>query len=136
MVKYAYSILFTFWEDRKMKKILTLMMSLVVALTLTACSGDSGISGTYELVQMKYNGIVVNPGDALWEQATGGKSATITLNNDGSCSADIYGQTGEGTYKEDGSTVTITIDGDALDFTINDDQLTAENSGVTMVFEK
>lgn len=119
-----------------MKKILTLMMSLLVALTLTACSGDSGISGTYELVQMKYNGIVVNPGDTLWEQATGGKSASITLNSDGSCSADIYGQTGEGTYEENGTTVTITIEGDPLDFTIKDNQLTAENSGVTMIFEK
>ncbi len=119
-----------------MKKILTLMMSLLVALTLTACSGDSGISGTYELVQMKYNGIVVNPGDTMWEQATGGKSASITLNSDGSCSADIYGQTGEGTYEENGTTVTITIEGDPEDFTIKDNQLTAENNGVTMIFEK
>ena len=119
-----------------MKKVLALMMSLLVALTLSACSGDSGISGTYELKEMSVAGVTVTPDDALWDTTTQGQEAKIILESNDNCSVDIFGQKGTGTYEVDGSTVTITIDGDPQEFTLKDNQLIAEIGGTSLVFEK
>lgn len=119
-----------------MKKVLTLMMALLVAVTLSACSGGSGISGTYELKEITASGVTVTPDDELWKTATNGQDAIITLEDDNNCTVDIFGQSGSGTYEVNGSTVTITIEGDPQDFTLKDDQLIAEISGTSMVFEK
>lgn len=120
-----------------MKKLLMCLMSLLVVLTLTACSSDSNsIAGTYELVEMEAAGVTITPEDDLWKTATGGQSATMELKSDGSCSVDLLGQTGSGSYDVNDSTVTITISGDAQDFKLEDNKLTVEMSGTKMIFEK
>lgn len=39
-----------------MKKLLTMFMSLLVIVTLTACSGGSSVAGTYELSEATKDG--------------------------------------------------------------------------------
>ena len=51
-------------------------------------------------------------------------------------SINMAGQTGEGTWKLDGSTLTLTIDGDSLDTTYEDGKITMDLSGVSMTLEK
>lgn len=121
-----------------MKKILTFIVSLLIAVTLTACSsGDyADIAGTYELTKMEASGQTVTPDDEIWKTATGGKSATMNLKDDGSCSVDLFGQTGDGSFKVNDTTVTITIENDPQDFTLEDGNLTVEMSGTKMIFEK
>lgn len=120
-----------------MKKLLTIFMLLLVILTLTACTNDSNpAAGTYELTQMEARDVKVTPDNQLWKTATGGKSATMTLEDDGSCSVSLFGETGEGSYEVKDATVTITINGDPQDFELEDGNLTAEISGTKMIFEK
>lgn len=121
-----------------MKKLLVLLMSLLVAVTLTGCSSSSSNSaaGTYELTQVENGGVTITSDDELWKTYTSGMEATMTLENDGSCSVSLFGQTGEGTYEVDGSTVTITIEGDAQEFKLDGDQLSAELDGTKLIFEK
>lgn len=119
-----------------MKKLMTLMMTLLVAITLSACSGGSGISGTYELKEITASGVTVTPEHELWKTVTNNQDAIITLEDDENCTVDIFGQSGSGTYEVDGSTVTITIEGDPQEFTLKDNQLIAEINGTSMVFEK
>lgn len=120
-----------------MKKLLTIFMSLLVALILTACSSDSNpVAGTYELTKMEAGGVTITPEDELWQTATGGKDATMELEGDGKCSVSLFGQTGEGSYEVKDTTVTITIDGDPQDFELEDDNLTVEMAGTKMIFEK
>lgn len=120
-----------------MKKLLTIFMSLLVILTLTACSSDSNsIAGTYELTKMEAGGVTVTPEDNLWKNATGGKDAIIELNGDDSCSVDIFGETGKGSYEVKDTTVTITINDDPQDFELEDGNLTVEMAGTKMIFEK
>lgn len=63
-------------------------------------------------------------------------NAYIKLESDGICKVDILGSSGEGSYEVNGSTVSMTIEDDTLDFHLENGKLSADVYGVEMVFEK
>lgn len=119
-----------------MKKIVSVLLSLVLIVALAACGGAS-LAGKYILVSMENNGedqmprltaAGVSP-DEIYIAFQGGNAVKIAL---------MIGSVveTEGTYKVSGNTVTFTIDGDAVDATLDGDRLTVSQGGAKMVFEK
>lgn len=109
-----------------MKKIMKVLsaMALVVALgvTLVACGG---VKGTYEC-----------------EISVMGSTVTTTLElKDGDefvMTANMGGVSSEqkGTYKVDGEKITLTVDGEAMEGTIANNEIVLTQDGVKMTFKK
>ncbi len=106
-----------------MKKFISMMVLFVALVMSVSCTKDdisSGdLVGTWEAtevtVKMTIDGksqsatVEMGPGEMIWSFYSDG---TTEIDSD---LLELYG---EGTYKVNGSTVTITIEGDPQDFTI------------------
>ena len=126
-----------------MKKIALLMVLVLTLCVLAGCGGSgSAASGTYELISIK-EGDMSMAGEELesYAKLLGVKGALITmeLTSDGKASiaSPIMDElSGEGTYKVDGSKITVTIDGDPIDGTLEGGKITLANEDLEMVFQK
>ena len=119
-----------------MKKTIAILLALTLcAAMLAACGGGKGLSGKYKLTSMTEDGVtVVESGFAEWgfsadefylEFLDGTKFKMVMI-----------GETHEGTYKLDGKTLSLTVDGDKTEAKIDGSKITLEESGSTMIFEK
>ena len=85
-------------------KLLSLLLALTLVLSLAACGGGGG-SETTDLT------------GTTWALSGGSQGDEV-----------------EGTWSQDGSTVTVDVQGDTGTMTLNGDKLTIEESGVTVEF--
>ena len=113
---------------REMKKLLTIMAAALLAICcfgLVACGG--GVEGTYKFKSMTAGGETYAVGDvAPWGEDGETISAdylVLELKSDGSVaySMSMGGETESktGTWAQDGNTITITIDDEAMPFTLD-----------------
>ena len=123
-----------------MKKLLTLVLALALAiscLALTACGGDTGVEGTYKLyqVQMTTGGTTVtfNLGDeAPWGDDILTDANQMVLKADGVCEGttimdgEPYNTTG--TYVIDGETISVTQNGETAVGSIKDGTITVSST--------
>ena len=114
-----------------MKKAFAALLILSMLLSAVAIAETADAAGVWYMVQMQSGEMTINPAEY-------GMEVTLTLAEDGT--ATMAGMTGEedsvGTWTIDGTTVTVTIDGDPLDFALEDGKLTASQDDMTMIFSQ
>lgn len=134
-----------------MKRIVSLtLVVLMIAALFVGCGSDS-VPGTYKLKKINDKGVKEFFDDLGMDLSTLGVDAskledmmTMTLKDDGTAeiadNMDGDGKTVTGTWKQDGDKVTISADGQDMEFTFKSGALTytAEESGIkmTMTLEK
>ena len=149
-----------------MKKLIALLLIAVLALTCFAACGkkDDGKAaadpvGMY--VVKTFNGKTIEEYLKDYVAAQGGEQAaalvesldldtllqvagiesvddfiSMELKADGTATITMTGETETGTWTQDGSKVTVTIDDDPVEFTQNGNELSAEKDDMSMVFVK
>lgn len=111
-----------------MKKAFAALLVLSMLLSAVALAESTGAAGTWYLIEVQSEGQTFNPADF-------GMEMTLVLNEDGTAAMNGVGdEPSTGTWTIDGSTVTVTIDDDPLDFALEDGKLTASQDNLTMVF--
>lgn len=118
-------------------KLLSLLLALTLVLSLAACGGG-GSSETTDLTGTTWALSGGSQGDTEVDKATlegllGGEM-TYSFEADGKLVMALNGVEVEGTWSQDGSTVTVDVQGDTGTMTLNGDKLTIEESGVTVEF--
>ena len=120
------------------KRMMLLLAMILTVLTLAACGGSkiSPVVGTWKATTVSVSGVSVDVDEYLKQSGNEDVKMEMVLEKDNTMSINMAGQTGEGTWKLDGSTLTLTIDGDSLDTTYEDGKITMDLSGVSMTLEK
>lgn len=110
------------------KKITALLLSLLM-LTALVSAQAADFTGTWYLVSIVNNGIAINPAGSMMD-------ITMNLNADGTATASMAGEEDSpGTWSVDSDTLTVTVDEEPLQFTMNENgQLLAEYEGGQMFF--
>ena len=122
-----------------MKKQMMLLLAMILTvLTLAACGGSkiSPVVGNWKATTVSVSGVSVDVDEYLKQSGNEDVKMEMVLEKDNTMSINMAGQTGEGTWKLDGSTLTRTLDGDSLDTTYEDGKITMDLSGVSMTLEK
>ena len=139
-----------------MKKILVCLLVLVLALTCFAACGKKDEKaanpvGTYSAKSM--NGKSIE--DAFLDEM-GGELGDVSLDtilgmlgvssidalfsleikDDGTFTMTAAGETENGTWVQDGSKITMTVDNEPMDATLDGDELTFKGDGMELVFVK
>ena len=138
-----------------MKKTLMVLLVLVLALAMLAgCGGkdkgsDSGSStpaapeGKYALTSIKMDGADATPFLAM--AGITAENMYLDFSNNGNVKLSFMGMEGEGTFKVDGTKLTITVEGSDMDFVFDNNKITLAQNGeqatagfenMEMVFEK
>ncbi|MCR5736279.1 MAG: hypothetical protein K6G64_01350 [Eubacterium sp.] len=121
-----------------MKKILALVLSLMMILSLTACGGSDKYAGTYKVVSVTVQNTTIKKGDDLWKKAFSDESKLpyMKLDGKGKCTFLFDSETSEGEYSVDGEKITLKDSKESIDGKIKDNQITISAGGADMVFEK
>ncbi len=117
------------------KKIIALvaMMSLILGLAACGNSDSSSLAGEWKLASIQEGEMTMYASDL----SAFGMEMVLTLKEDGSATMTMTGQDAqELTWKASGNKVTLTADGDAIDFTYKDNLLTGEMDEASMSFAK
>lgn len=120
--------------------------ALALTVSLVACGGAPAgpnleelageFVGTWELSHAEFEEGPVSEEDydAIAEL---GMHVTLDMDDSGDILLDAFGNQFEGTWQlKDEDTITVTLDGEAVDMPVTDDELTLEYQGETMYFEK
>ena len=120
------------------KRMMLLLAMILTVLTLAACGGSkiSPVVGNWKATTVSVSGVSVDVDEYLKQSGNEDVKMEMVLEKDNTMSINMAGQTGDGTWKLDGSTLTLTIDGDSLDTTYEDGKITMDLSGVSMTLEK
>ena len=109
------------------KRIAALVISILM-LTSLAAAQTSNYTGTWHLNSMEMDGVTLSPADV-------GMEMIMILYDDGTAELAMTDEMGEaGSWVLDGETLTVTVDGDPLDFALTaEGKLVAEMGDTTMV---
>ena len=120
------------------KRMMLLLAMILTVLTLAACGGSkiSPVVGNWKATTVSVSGVSVDVDEYLKQSGNEDVKMEMVLEKDNTMSINMAGQTGEGTWKLAGSTLTLSIDGDSLDTTYEDGKITMDLSGVSMTLEK
>lgn len=122
-----------------MKKVVALVLSLMMVLSLTAC-GSKDYTGKYTLTSMKSEeeSMEVKKGDDYWKLMFPEDGDTeipyIELKKDDKFTM-VFDESGDGTYKVDGEDIELKADDDTIKGTIKDDKITVTIEKTELVFE-
>ena len=117
----------------KKKSCLLFACLLVLSLALVGCGGEEKLAGSkWKLVKYEAQGVTME-GDAL---ASMGDVKMEFVDESTVKMTLLGGLSMEGSYTEEGDTVTIEYLGQPIDFQRNGNQMSSEYNGETMVLEK
>lgn len=127
---------------KKTSKIIVAVFALVsVMLLMVACSNDTPTTG--DTVTLEGTTWVISGGKTADGQEVTGDDVnaifgeiTYSFEADGKLVSSALGVESEGTYTQDGNSVTITAAGVSQTGTIDGDQMTFESEGNTVAFTK
>ena len=124
---------------KKTSKLLSLLLALTLVLSLAACGGGSGsetndLTGTTWVLSGGSQGDTTVDKETLEDMFDG--EMTYAFEADGKVTLSLAGVSVEGTWSQDGNSVTVDIQGDTGTMTLDGDKLTIEESGVTVEFSK
>lgn len=124
---------------KKTNKIIALLTAMVMVLALMAgCGGNGGTTtggaaGTWKLTTVEVGGQEI-------AAVTVGMDITMDLKADGSVTMSVsaFGESEstDGTWEQNGDTVSVTVEGDTVEGEVDGDTLTLEGDGETMVFTR
>lgn len=125
--------------------ILAAALIVTLCLALAACGsnekkgGDTAIAGTWEMTKIASGSSTLNAEDYL-KSANAKQTPVLTFEEDGQVSLDIDGNSGTGTWLEEGGAYKITYtsgeDEVTKDLEVEGDTLKLEQQGYTMTFQK
>lgn len=122
---------------QRLLRLFALAMTLVAVLSLAACGGSDAstdLTGTtWALSSGSQDGVTM---DKETLEGLFGGEMTYTFAEDGKVTLALAGVEVEGTWTQDGDTVSVDMQGDTGTMTIDGDKLTMEESGVTVEFTK
>lgn len=114
----------------KMRKVLSVVLIVAMILTFAACGKKtSSAAGTYVLESMTSEGITMKMED-LAALGMSEDDFKLVLNEDGTGSMEVYGESQELTWDDKN----LTADGESIAYTLSGDELTISAEGATMVF--
>ncbi len=117
------------------RKVLPLFIILVLALNITACGSKSSTTDLTGTTWVLNSGA---QGDTTIDKATlesmFGGEMTYSFESDGKVTLSLAGVQIEGTWKQDGNTISLDIQGDTGEMTLDGDTLSIEENGVTVEF--
>ncbi len=119
-----------------MKKVLVLVMTLVMAMALIACGAPAAESTDAESIEGTTWMItsMTNAGEEMDVTAMG--DTYYTFEADGVLIVEnTLTESGEGTWSQSGSTITITAGGASADYTLSDSTLSYDVDGSGVVLE-
>lgn len=139
-----------------MKRILSLALVVVmVAALFVGCGSSDSVEGTYKLkaidgknIKDYYTEMAEKSGETLEtvlksmgvEETDLDNLMTLTLNADGSAAMnskmDVEEKSYDGTWKQEGDKITVTVDNDPQEFTLKDGEITAKFGDMTLTLGK
>ena len=114
-----------------MKKLLSILLTLALALSLCACGGpqyDESLMGVYTCYAVEMLGIEMKADEVL------SQTSTLELKQGGKGKMNIEGTSGSVKYTLDGETITVDIDGETATGTLKDGVLHIEIMNMNMYF--
>ena len=123
---------------QKLFKVFALLLTLITVMSLVACGGgdskDTDLTGTTWALSGG------SQGDTTVDKATletllGGEM-TFTFAEEGKVTMAMSGVEAEGTWSQDGTTVTVEAGGQTNTMTIDGDKLLLEQGDITVEFTK
>lgn len=119
-------------------KMAAVFAALICTLSLVACGGSNSkaqdLTGTtWALSGGSQDGVSVD--QATLESLFGGEM-TYTFGEDGKLTLALAGVEVEGTWKQDGNSIELDVQGDTGSMTVDGDKLILEESGVKVEFTK
>lgn len=114
----------------KTRKVLSVVLVVAMLLTFAACGKKtSSPAGTYVLESMTSEGVTMKMED-LAALGMSEDDFKLILNEDGTGSMEVYGQSQELTWDDK----TLTAEGESIAYTLSGDTLTISVEGNSMVF--
>lgn len=120
---------------KALRTTLAVLMCAALLLALVACGGGAPASmkGTsWSVSKVSANGMEIQ-GEML---ASMGFEMTLEFTSDSDFKMGAMGEYVEGTYTLSGGTVTMTVDGEAVDAALSGNTITMEEDGAKIVFSK
>ncbi|MBR1751360.1 MAG: hypothetical protein IJ740_10875 [Ruminococcus sp.] len=118
-----------------MKKILAIIAATAISCGMLTSCGGSQFVGTWKSVAMESDGQKITKDDeTLGSFIDGFLTIEIEKGGEGKISSD--GETKDIEWENDGDTITITVDGDDQEATLEDDQLVMNFEGEKLYLEK
>lgn len=122
-----------------MKKLLAIVLSMMLVLSLTACGGKD-YTGKYSLTSIKVEGMEIKKGDSMWNTAFSDKDKApyLELKKDDKFTLLfelLDSESQDGTFKVDGEKITLKTDSKSIEGKIKDNKITLEIEGCEAVFE-
>ena len=114
-----------------MKKLISILLTLAMALSLCACGGpkyDESLMGVYTCYAVEMLGIEMKADEVL------SQTSTLELKQGGKAKMNIEGTSGSVKYTLDGETITMDIDGETATGTLKDGVLNIEIMSMNMYF--
>ena len=114
-----------------MKKLISILLTLAMALSLCACGGpkyDETLMGVYTCYAVEMLGIEMKADEVL------SQTSTLELKQGGKAKMNIEGTSGSVKYTLDGETITMDIDGETATGTLKDGVLNIEIMSMNMYF--
>jgi len=131
-----------------MKRIISLILvALLVAALFVGCSKSDPV-GTYKIdmdsmieAKKKESGELKDKSneeikDLLKQTGMSEDAFGLEIKDDGKFTIDFAGDKEEGTWKLDGSKITLTVDNDPLECDYEDGKITMDMGGTTLIFVK
>ena len=123
---------------QKLFKAFALLLTLITVMSLVACGG--GDSKNTDLTGTTWALSGGSQGDTTVDKATleslFGGEMTYTFNEGGTVTAAAAGLEAEGTWTQDGTTVTIDMDGQSTPMTLDGDKMLPEQGDIPVEFTK
>ena len=111
---------------KRTSRILTLLLvSVMIFSCLAACAGG-GVVGTWKLDKIEIGGMSMSVSDFA-EQYDMDIDMSFEFKSDNTVTGKVYGETMTGTYAVNGNKVTVTLDGESMDFILDGNTLTVED---------
>ena len=114
-----------------MKKLISILLTLAMALSLCACGGpkyDESLMGVYTCYAVEMLGLEMKADEVL------SQTSTLELKQGGKAKMNIEGTSGSVKYTLDGETITMDIDGETATGTLKDGVLNIEIMSMNMYF--
>ncbi len=116
-----------FWDDSYVRR---------VSEEIASAEGQNALPGTWRATEIEAMGVTVNVSDYLEQMGMGDMKMEMSLTEDGRFGMDLMGRQVEGSWRYNGSTLTLTAEGEDLSAECEDGKITIEESGVKIIFEK
>ncbi len=120
------------------KRLLALVLVMMLVITsLTACGGGKdAIVGHWEMSTISMMGTEMNVNEFLSTLGMDELEMNMDIESNGDLKMNFMGDEATGTWKADGSSFILTIDGDDAEVKMDGGKLVLELEGEKMTFEK